>query len=86
MIVWNIFQMSTDIRVELSGWDRYLRVWNIWTGPSGVMAMFSETKFLGWVRMIVLNILQKSMDIRLKLSDWDRPLRVWTIWAPRKLI
>ena len=31
MIVWNTFQMSTDIRVELSGWDRYLRVWNIWT-------------------------------------------------------
>ena len=31
VIVWNTFQMSTDIRVELNDWDRYLRVWNIWT-------------------------------------------------------
>ena len=23
--------VHTDIRVELSGWDKYLRVWNIWT-------------------------------------------------------
>ena len=26
VIVGNIFQMSTDIRVKLSDWDRYLRV------------------------------------------------------------
>ena len=31
MIVWNTFQLSMDIRVKLSDWDRSLRVWNIWT-------------------------------------------------------
>ena len=31
VIVWNTFQMSMDIRVKLSDWDRPLRVWNIWT-------------------------------------------------------
>ena len=30
MIVWNTFQMSTDIRVKLSDWDRYLGVRTIW--------------------------------------------------------
>ena len=30
VIVWNTFQMSTDIRVKLSDWDRALAVWTIW--------------------------------------------------------
>ena len=30
MIVFNILQKSTDIRLKLSDWDRPLRVWNIW--------------------------------------------------------
>ena len=29
MIVLNTFQMSTDIRLKLSEWDRYLWVWTI---------------------------------------------------------
>ena len=30
VMVWNTFQMSTDIRVKLSDWDRPLRAGNIW--------------------------------------------------------
>ena len=30
VIVWNIFQKSTDIRLKLSDWDRPLGVWTIW--------------------------------------------------------
>ena len=31
VIVWNTFQMPMDIRMKLSDWERYLRVWNILT-------------------------------------------------------
>ena len=64
MIVLNILQKSTDIRLKLIDWDRPLGVWNIWTPGNKFRAIFTRVKLVGWVRVIVWNTFQMSKHIR----------------------
>ena len=64
VIVWNIFQKSTDVRVKLSDWDRPLGPGT--SGPPGnrFRAIFIKAKLVGWVRVIVRNTFQISKDFK----------------------
>ena len=48
----------------IPGSEPYLRVWNICTPGNRFIAMFTETKLVGWVRVIVWNTFQMSKHIR----------------------
>ena len=47
MIVWNTFQMSMDIRVKLSDWDRPLGVWTIHTPRKLIYSNVYKYRFRG---------------------------------------
>ena len=47
VIVRNTFQMYKDIMVKLSDWERYLRVWNIWTPRKQIESNIYKSRLIG---------------------------------------